>query len=171
MTPESENFEELRRLLALKRHEQPPPGYFTDFSAKVVARIEAAQEAAQLPWWRRAFLGLDAKPAMVCACSLAISGLVVLGLSVASWNDGVAQAELPSARGPVLVAAEVTPAPATAQVPTLTIAPPRDTAVSAMDPLVNPDSAPRELFPIGGFLGIRGVSAPTPVNLFIPTNH
>ena len=33
------DFSELKRLLKLKRHEVPPPGFFNHFSEEVVARI------------------------------------------------------------------------------------------------------------------------------------
>ena len=36
---ETPELKELRRLLALKRAERPPPGYYTTFAGKVVARI------------------------------------------------------------------------------------------------------------------------------------
>jgi len=46
MSSEPENFEALRRLLVIKRHEQPPPGYFNDFSRQVISRIRADEAAA-----------------------------------------------------------------------------------------------------------------------------
>lgn len=41
----------LLRLLALKRYEVPPPGYFDGFACKVTARIAAARSAADRAWW------------------------------------------------------------------------------------------------------------------------
>jgi hypothetical protein len=60
MSENQSNFESLRRLLALKRHEMPPPGYFDAFSRRVIARIRAGETEApaslsqrlsdQVPW-------------------------------------------------------------------------------------------------------------------------
>jgi len=45
ISQEHENFGPLRRLLVLKRYEQPPPGYFIHFSIQVIARIKAGEGA------------------------------------------------------------------------------------------------------------------------------
>jgi len=52
MMQESQEFEQLRRLMSLKRHEQPPPGYFHSFSREVIVRIKAGELGeAESRWW------------------------------------------------------------------------------------------------------------------------
>src|SRR5215831_12887312 len=91
MYPDSEEFDSLRRLLALKRHEQPPPGYFHHFSRNVIVRIQAGErgmDAASLerllwdaPWLQRFWTALEAKPVLagalgVAACAMLLAGLI-----------------------------------------------------------------------------------------------
>lgn len=74
-----EEFAELRRLLALKRREQPPPGYFNTFAGKVVARIEAEGLAQRRPWWVRFFSPAEWVPVGAGANTAVFAGLAVLG--------------------------------------------------------------------------------------------
>jgi hypothetical protein len=97
MSPEQPNFKDLRRLLALKRHEQPPPGYFHDFSHQVIARIQAGETAAALgpiervlarwPWLRGVWGGFEAKPLVAGAFGVAVCGLLVVGLVSSERSD------------------------------------------------------------------------------------
>ena len=90
MSQDTENFEQLRRLLALKRHEQPPPGYFNDFSSQVIARIklgERGEDSAgtgrlfwEAPWLQRIWAAFEAKPVLAGAFGVAVCGLLITGV-------------------------------------------------------------------------------------------
>ena len=81
-----ENFDRLRKLLALKRYEQAPPGYFTNFSSKVIARIEAA-DAAELSWWQKLNLRFDFKPALMCGLGVVVCGLLSVGVLTSAFES------------------------------------------------------------------------------------
>ena len=70
--------DELQRMLALKRHEIPPPRFFKGFSDKVIDRLDSPESLADQTWWQR--LGLDSKPVLICASGVAVCGLLVLGI-------------------------------------------------------------------------------------------
>jgi hypothetical protein len=101
MTPDSESFDSLRKLLALKRHEVPPPGYFHGFSREVIIRIKAsdAQETAGFVVegsWLRRFWGLfETRPMLAGGFGVAICGFFVVGALISSESSevsGLAQA-------------------------------------------------------------------------------
>src|SRR5262245_49148622 len=81
MNSDPENFEPLRRLLALKRHEQPPPGYFRDLSGRVLARIEAGDSGqSEGSWLQRFWAALEGKPIVAGAFGVAICAMLITGI-------------------------------------------------------------------------------------------
>lgn len=100
------NFDSLRQLLALKRHEVPPPGYFNSFSGQVIARIQAgeANEQATLterltheaPWLIKFLQLFEAKPAFAGAFASALCLLLLFGIVYAERPDAVTQPLLTS---------------------------------------------------------------------------
>ena len=90
MNPEQENFKDLRRLLVLKRYEQPPPGYFNHFSSEVIARLEAGERFErqsifetlfwQAPWFQRFWNMLESKPVIAGAFAALVCGFLVAGV-------------------------------------------------------------------------------------------
>jgi hypothetical protein len=109
MSAEQNDFEELRRLLALKRHEQPPPGYFHDFSRQVIARIDAEEALASQSWFQRtvgrsswlwsSWKGFEAKPLVAGAFGVGVCSLLVVGL-VSSERVDADPAGLSTSRAP-----------------------------------------------------------------------
>jgi len=72
MKSDSENFEALRKLIALKRHEIPPPGYFNRLPGSIISRIERGE--GQLSFWERLAANFTVRPAFAYAFALAACG-------------------------------------------------------------------------------------------------
>jgi hypothetical protein len=85
MTPDHapDEFDRLRKLLALKRYEQPPPGFFHRFSDKVVARIEADQAAGPTSRLRRWFAELAERPVLASTYGLLFAGMTAIAVALA----------------------------------------------------------------------------------------
>ena len=110
MSENENDFEALRRLLALNRREVPPPGYFEDFSSRVIGRIRAAEAAPQMPWLLRLLHAFETKPAYPVAFASGLCTLLLFGIiSVEQSPELVSN---PALTGPM---ASFSIAPATGQ--------------------------------------------------------
>jgi hypothetical protein len=81
MSDHEQDFEALRRLLALKRHEVPPPGYFEDFSCDVIARVRAREAAARMPWFLKLLQAFESRPAYPVALASSLCLLLLFGIA------------------------------------------------------------------------------------------
>ena len=105
MNQDTENFEQLRRLLALKRHEQPPPGYFNNFSQEVIARIKVGEKGEsgavlerllwEAPWLQRVWAAFEAKPILAGVFGVAVCGLLITGVIYSDKTDAASVALVP----------------------------------------------------------------------------
>jgi hypothetical protein len=101
MSSAPEDFKNLRGLLACKRHEVPPPGYFHTFSDRVIASIE--DEKAQQPstLWEWFLARFDARPFWACAYGFAVSSLLLMGFRFSQMFEAEA-ASVPTPGNPWL---------------------------------------------------------------------
>lgn len=118
MDSQFDDFKSLRRLLALKRHEQPPPGYFETLSRQISFRVQAGETVretiaerlnAEAPWLKRLLEMLIAQPqrsgAIAAGACAAILGVVLFFQLRPASAKGVSQASIapPVADQPSLV--------------------------------------------------------------------
>jgi hypothetical protein len=108
MNPDSENFDSLRQLLVLKRHEIPPPGYFDRFSRDVMARIKAGENGGavgfELSWFQRLLSVFDVKPVFAGAFGTAVCAFLISGVISSEQAPAVGSAA-PSSVNPSIAAA------------------------------------------------------------------
>jgi len=88
MSTGTEDFEELRKLLKVKRYEQPPPGYFNGFSVRVMTRLERDSRstpglldrlARTFPWLKTVLRLLEQNPIGAGIFGVGVCGLVISG--------------------------------------------------------------------------------------------
>lgn len=91
MHPESQDFEQLRQLFAIKRHEVPPPGYFNHFSRDVIGRIKAGEqgESPAGTWFQRVWNFLEAKPIFAGAFGVSVCAVLISGILNSEEAGGV----------------------------------------------------------------------------------
>jgi hypothetical protein len=115
MNEHEDNFEKLRRLLVLKRHETPPPGYFNSFSSQILQRIRAGEReetttlAATLfgpaSGLFRLLKAFEAKPVFASGFAGALCLLLLLGIISTERPDLTPQPMLQTENSPAALAA------------------------------------------------------------------
>jgi hypothetical protein len=163
MTENDNNFESLRRLLVLKRHETPPPGYFNYFSRQVLQRINAGDTGkstnwveelfSQAPWLEKLLVAFDVKPVFASTFAGALCLLLFLGIIYAERPDLTSQ--------PVMQAATAA-ASLAAVSPSLSPSADQMGIVSSTNPVLS-------LQPIASLFGQQS-SLAQPVSFSIPRN-
>ncbi len=96
MNESNNNFDELKRLLKLKQHEVPPPGYFNNFSGEVVSRIRAgeaggsqslAEQLHDANWLESLMRVFQAKPGVIGGVAMSLCLLLLIGVVLADRPD------------------------------------------------------------------------------------
>ncbi len=100
------DFETLRRLLALKKHEVPPPGFFNSFSDNVVSRIRQGESGkpetalerlfVEAPWVLSIIQAFQSKPAFTGVFASAVCLLIVAGIVYTDNPDPSQESLVPS---------------------------------------------------------------------------
>jgi hypothetical protein len=94
--PSDESCQRLQKLLALKRHEVPPPGYFQQLPSHIISRIQDTQRISLASRWLARFESWLGRPAFAGACGR-ITGALLVG--VFQTESSPLSGELPVAGG------------------------------------------------------------------------
>lgn len=96
MNESNNNFDDLKRLLKLKQHEVPPPGYFNRFSGEVISRIRAgeaggsqglADQLRDASWLESLLRVFQAKPGVIGGVATSLCLLLLIGVVLADRSD------------------------------------------------------------------------------------
>jgi hypothetical protein len=157
MNENENNFDALRQLLKLKRHELPPPGFFNNFSSQIIARIRAGEAAevrtnAGVPWLLKFLQLFEFKPAFAGAFAGALGLLLVFGIIYAERPDN-------STPQPTLQNAEPAPVSFAAAAPALLPQPMNLPQPADSIGLVAGNNTTTSLQPVASLFGSQNVFA------------
>ena len=83
MNEQSAPHQKVKKLIALKKFETPPPGHHNLLASKIISRLEVEQLRARDPWHRRWVLYFNFNPMLTTAYTAAIMALFAFG-----WHYG-----------------------------------------------------------------------------------
>jgi len=102
MSDSNNNFDDVKRLLKLKRHEVPPPGYFNHFSGDVISRIRTGETGAPEGFLAK-FEGsslmmsvlqlFQVRPGVIGGFATSLCLLLLIGVVMAERPDGQTKAD------------------------------------------------------------------------------
>src|SRR5580698_887876 len=100
-----ENFEELRKLLKVKRYEQPPPGYFSRLPDSIVNRLEKDGESRESEGFTAGWAWLGALRRIASQNPISAGIFALCGvLMVVAGNSQYLDKYMASGQGPTLAA-------------------------------------------------------------------
>jgi len=101
MNQNEHNFDDLKKLLKLKQHEVPPPGYFNNFSGQVISRIRAGEAGrsqsfterlqVEAPWAMSIFRIFETRPGLIGGFATSLCLLLVLAVVFAERSEHSSQ--------------------------------------------------------------------------------
>jgi len=68
----------VERIIALKRFEQPPPGYFHLLPGRIISRIEAGEQEPS--FWEKLWPSFAVRPSLAYALGLTVCGALTAGI-------------------------------------------------------------------------------------------
>jgi hypothetical protein len=83
MSTGTNDFDKLKRMLALKGREQPPRQFFNKFSDTVLHNLDAPERPETQSWLERLGVHFDVSPAVVGTVAICICTLLAGGIAVA----------------------------------------------------------------------------------------
>lgn len=96
MSAEKENFGSLRRVLALKRYETPPPGYHDQAASEIRARLAAGDHlksdlwremGEEASWLQRLWGMFSGQPVLASAFGMVVCGLMLTAIYYSQKQD------------------------------------------------------------------------------------
>lgn len=142
MSNAPEQFEQLSRLLKLKRYEQPPPRFFEDFSGRVLVGIESGKSSSrfvfEIPWVTRLVRMLETNPLVAGSFATSVCALLLGGIVYSEYIDQ-SPAPAVATSDSMMSVASVIPQPD---------GHPADTAVSSTNAIFNPGVPGSPMLPI-----------------------